>query len=311
MRKLDHGSALISALFIMTLVAIAATAMSKRLQIEIHRARLTLTHDKLLLSSQIVTFWAIDQLLHPQLDKKPSDVAPHLTTFPTTLQHMYPDVLLQGKLLDLQGQFNLNNLIDKKWHTVFLKLLATTLPSQASQGKFIISSIENWISPYPAQNDSSKHLEPYLNQTPPYLSAHQFMQSKSELRLIMPKLSGPAYEKIGAFVTTLPETTPINVLTASPPVLRALGNGLSAEHVQEFITLRQKNGYEKADVLQIWLRKNNIPLEQITFVSQYYLCITTSSANNISLTTYTLFQRKTKSKGGFSLRILSQSINTL
>jgi general secretion pathway protein K len=59
-----RGSALISALFIMTLVAIAATAMSTRLQLDIYRTRLTLITDKLYLASQYVTFWAMSELTY-------------------------------------------------------------------------------------------------------------------------------------------------------------------------------------------------------------------------------------------------------
>ena len=57
--KLMRGSALLTALFIMTLVAIVATAMSTKLQVDIYRTRLTLTHDKLYLASQGVAVWAL------------------------------------------------------------------------------------------------------------------------------------------------------------------------------------------------------------------------------------------------------------
>lgn len=56
------GSALISALFIMTMVAIAATAMSSRLQLDINRVRLGILSDKLYLASQAVSFWSLNQL---------------------------------------------------------------------------------------------------------------------------------------------------------------------------------------------------------------------------------------------------------
>lgn len=58
----NKGGALLTALFIMTLVAIVATAMSIRLQTDIYRTRLVLTHDKLYLASQAVTFWALGEL---------------------------------------------------------------------------------------------------------------------------------------------------------------------------------------------------------------------------------------------------------
>ena len=69
----NRGSALISALFIMTLVAIAATAMSTRLQLDIYRTRLTISSDKLFLASQAVTFWAMHTLSNESLQVRLND----------------------------------------------------------------------------------------------------------------------------------------------------------------------------------------------------------------------------------------------
>ena len=62
MQNKSLGSALISALFIMTLVAIAATAMSTRLRLDIYRTSTHINSDKLYLASQAVTWWAMDKL---------------------------------------------------------------------------------------------------------------------------------------------------------------------------------------------------------------------------------------------------------
>jgi general secretion pathway protein K len=64
-KKSMNGSALISALFIMTLIAIAATAMTLRLQLDIYRTRLLLTTNKQHYAAQFATFWAIDTLKNP------------------------------------------------------------------------------------------------------------------------------------------------------------------------------------------------------------------------------------------------------
>ena len=45
--KKNKGGALLTALFIMTLVAIVATAMSTRLQLDIYRTDLIVSHNKL------------------------------------------------------------------------------------------------------------------------------------------------------------------------------------------------------------------------------------------------------------------------
>ncbi|WP_269570247.1 type II secretion system protein GspK [Legionella tunisiensis] len=119
-----EGSALISALFIMTLVAIAATAMSTRLQLDIYRTRLTINSDKLYLASQALSFWAMDELTHKK--KAPflvGDTYGKVASFPTKLQRLYPEALIEGGLYDLQARFNLNNLTDKNIRLSFYNYL--------------------------------------------------------------------------------------------------------------------------------------------------------------------------------------------
>ncbi len=121
-----QGSALISALFIMTLVAIAATAMSTRLQFDIYRTRLTIASDKLYLATQAVTFWGMDALKDiRKLKLNGKDGL--LATLPTVLQRIYPEVELKGKVVDMQALFNINNLQDRKFHASFFHLLEHTL----------------------------------------------------------------------------------------------------------------------------------------------------------------------------------------
>src|SRR5438128_155496 len=62
-----NGSALLSALFLMTLIAIAATAMSTRLQLDIYRTRLSFHSAQLNLASEVVGFWAMDRLMNPSV----------------------------------------------------------------------------------------------------------------------------------------------------------------------------------------------------------------------------------------------------
>ena len=85
----QRGSALISALFIMTLVAIAATAMSTRLQMDIYRTRLSVNSDKLYLASQAVTGWALAQLSTRNRQGQS-------TLFPKKLKFIYPGVITEG-----------------------------------------------------------------------------------------------------------------------------------------------------------------------------------------------------------------------
>ncbi len=102
--KSNIGSALLSALFIMTLVAIAATAMSTRLQLDIYRTSLMLNSDKLYLASQAVSNWAMDMLSTKKNFYKALHDNGEVAIFPSSLQNIYPDVIIKGNLYDLQAR---------------------------------------------------------------------------------------------------------------------------------------------------------------------------------------------------------------
>lgn len=107
------GSALLTALFIMTLVAIVATAMSMRLQQDIYRTRLVITQDKLYLASQAVTFWALNELLDKNNRFTKTNPLGMVAQYPKNMESIYNQVQLSGGLFDLQARFNLNNLVEK------------------------------------------------------------------------------------------------------------------------------------------------------------------------------------------------------
>ena len=81
----ETGSALITALFIMTLITIAATAMTMRLQLDIYRTRLTLTTDKLNYASQFVIFWAMGELSNNKNRYFTADLNGKVAEFPKAL----------------------------------------------------------------------------------------------------------------------------------------------------------------------------------------------------------------------------------
>ncbi len=98
------GSALLTSLFMMALVAIAATAIATRVQLDIYRARLTIQRDQLILAIQGVTFWAMDWFKDDRFS-----VHEKQETLPKALQNIYPPIKLKGEIYDLQARFNLNN----------------------------------------------------------------------------------------------------------------------------------------------------------------------------------------------------------
>jgi len=305
-----RGSALITALFIMTLVAIAATAMSTRLQLDIYRTRLTLTSDKLYLASQGVTFWAMNllstKITYTLVDEQTGKIA----DYPLKLQGVYPGVSSKGALYDMQGLFNLNSLLDPKSHLVFYNLLKNVLKLNSStQQKRLIRSIYQWIIPYQPDHGQDNELNFYLNQKPAYLPGYQPLKSTSELRIIQ-GINTIKYQALLPYVTVLPEKTLININTAPKIILMSLGDGLSETEVDEILQERSKKIKHLNDI-SLLLQKLDVPTDQITTESHYFLSISTVRLDNLNLTTYTLLKRGENNKlQPPSISIVSEQINT-
>lgn len=306
------GSALISALFIMTLIAIAATAISYRLQSQIYQTKLIIQTDQLYLASQAVTFWTMDRLTAQQEPLGTQDDSGRVLDFPQKFKNIYPDVKLSGQVYDLQARVNLNNLRDEKYKVLVYGLLDNRLkPSvPATQRRNILDATIHWINDYRPERGQDLLLQYYLQQKTPYLPAYQPMHHISEFRLVR-GVDAQIYQLLLPYITALPDITPININTASKMVLKSLGNGLNDTEVESILKKRGSFGFPDPAKAQKQLSKLYIPLEQITFDSAYFLCVAQASNESSSLKVYTVIKR-TFDRNGEKLiaSVISESINT-
>lgn len=277
----NSGSALLTALFIMSIVAIIATALTVRTQGDIQQVHAIIQHDKQYLAAQAVKYWAINQLLtHP----KPA-------RFPTSRQ-IYPGLIIDGEIKDLQAQFNINNLYQQNYQLLFSRLLKHAAPKMnLSKRLEIVSAITQWIVMNPPAHD--KFLDQYMRQH--YFPGYQPMHSLSELRLVS-GITPQIYHKIVPYITTLPEITPLNIMTISPEILKTLGNELTKNQINKILELRDPNYSSLAqsdeERYQPLIREYNIQTESITFKSQYFLVVAHVQDAGHTYTWYTTLSRK-------------------
>lgn len=99
MKQRESGSALLVAIFVMTLVAIAAVAMTVRLQLDIYRVSLTNTAIKLRCASQFVVLWALNELKTKNFSNKSKTVI----NFPKELTNFQHGYKFSGALYELQN----------------------------------------------------------------------------------------------------------------------------------------------------------------------------------------------------------------
>jgi len=135
-----------------------------------------------------------------------------------------PGVTLEASLEDLQGRFNLNDLVtssgatDPNAVTIFQNLL-TELGLEPKWAQLIADWIDS--DSLPNSPDGAED-SVYLSQQPPYRAANMLITSPSEL-LALPGFGADRYQRLAPYVTALPYGTAINLCTASSVVLDALG----------------------------------------------------------------------------------------
>jgi len=149
-----------------------------------------------------------------------------------------------GVVIDLQGRFNLNNLVnlqgeeDEIMVAQFSRLL--TLLEIDPQ---IAGAVVDWLDPdseprfpYGGEDDA------YSRTDPQYLVANNMITSPSELMAIN-GFDAESYARIAPYVTALPNGTLLNVNTASDYVLASLSDEIDLNTAISLVEERADMGF--------------------------------------------------------------------
>lgn len=291
--RINKGAALITALFIMALVAIAATSMSVNLDLSIRRTQLSVTSTQLYFAAEGVQFWAEgvlqDDATKISQNKKNIDKIPQ--KFGPLLQN---GVTITGELLDAQSRFNLNNLTEASAIPQFELLLQAAVPTMnQTEAATIADATANWVSSSTALSNANQYLEIYRKMQPPYQAAYMRMVSPSEFRLVA-HVTPEIYQKLFPYIIALPIATQININTASAPIIMSLAKGISATEADTFIAARLSIGFTNFTELaqNSSYQKMHIRSSKVTLSSQYFLAVATASTNDQRLVLYSLISRQ-------------------
>jgi general secretion pathway protein K len=308
----QKGSALLSALFIMTLVAIAATAMSLRLQQDIYETELAIQNDTLYLASQGVVFWAMGEASSPKYPFTQINAKGQVANLPKNLQTLFPGLQVTGDVYDLQGLFNLANLqmpSTLENIAIFNRLLENVLKKPKSELDAIFYALQDWQLPYTLGKGKDEYTSYYLSQTPPYYPSHQPMRSTSEFRLLQ-HVNAADYMALLPFITVLPEQTLININTAPKPILMSLTKEITEAQVQEILQTRENGGLTNMIQLGPILDKLKLQQNQVATESNYFLVVASVSNQELALVNYTVIKRDVDTDGRVRAQLVSESLNT-
>lgn len=153
-----------------------------------------------------------------------------------------PHGQISGHMVDLEGRFNLNNLvtaqgsIDPTEVAVFLRLLQELgIPTH------LATNVADWILP-PGPNSGSDAATLYESLSPPYRPAQEPLTSVSEL-LLVAGMTKHDYLLLRPYVAALPNGTPLNVNTAPPPVIAALVPDVPEGNIRKIELAQAQGGF--------------------------------------------------------------------
>lgn len=109
--KKQRGTAIISALFLMSIVAMLAVTMLTRQNIEVRRTEIIFQEERLLAQLEWVELWAIEQLNAIAQQEAQDYVALEQTWAEPLPEFQQEGIWLSGEITDLQSRFNINNLL--------------------------------------------------------------------------------------------------------------------------------------------------------------------------------------------------------
>lgn len=252
----SQGIALITAMLVMALAAIAATAVLGSANAAIRRTATLIDGERAWWYADGLESWVLS-VLKRDLQKNNIDSLDEEWARPVDYLPVEQGAL-RGHLEDLQGRFNLNNLGSNKplvFVKQFQRLFGQVPGLDASQASAIAEAIRDWIdsNQVPGGSGGAEDSD-YQGLAQPYRSADQPLRSPTEL-LAIKGVTPEIYRALAPYVTALPlggggAPTPVNVNTAQPEVLYSLSDNIDTSTMKLWIDKRKTEPVDNPQKLQ-------------------------------------------------------------
>ena len=289
-RQRQRGAAVLTAMLIITIGTLLAVNLMWEATLDQRRTAAALAGDQGLLYLQGAEAWAADIL---RLDLEDSPDEDHLgEEWATELPPLPVEGgVIAGRLEDLQGRFNLNNLIGEDGRedpiavAQFERLLVLLELDPALAG-----AVVDWLdgdvdTRFPDGAEDAA----YAEADPHYRTANAPITSASELMAIQ-GFDRAAYELLAPYVTALPRGTTINVNTAPELVLRSLSDSIDARRAAALVEERADVGFADVDAAFSGLVEPEM-LQRIDVVTNHFLLTATVALGTTQITMRSVLQR--------------------
>ena len=289
-RDRQRGIAVLIAMLAVTIGTIIAVNLMWQGTLDLRRTEAALMMDQGMLYVQGAEAWAADILRQDMIDSPQSDNLGEL--WATELPPLPVDGgTIQGKLEDLQGRFNLNNLINNRGLPDPLALQQfERLLSLLDIDPSLAGAVLDWLDPdsvvrFPNGGEDST----YATADPPYRTANTSITTPSELMAVK-GFDRQTYAKLAPYVTALPSGTKLNVNTASDVVIASLSDMIDLSTAKSLIETRGNKEFVDINGTFQNLVERDM-LKRIDGVTEHFLLTATVTLGTNQMTLRSVLQR--------------------
>jgi general secretion pathway protein K len=292
--KRHRGVALITAMLITALTGSLAAGLIWNNALDMRRTMVLLFHEQGLQVALGAESWIRNILRDDGIDSQTDHLgelwASELPGLPVDNDSVQGAVA--GKIEDLQGRFNVNNLIDHNGEVdqlvleQFRRLLIVLDidPRFAGLTADWIDADQNAGFPDGAEDSI------YTSLTPPYRTYNRALVNVTEIAALegMDKAS---FDRLLPHVTALPGHTGINVNTATPAVLQSLDASMDANTVDSLLSQREEGGFQDIKATFGAFVTNQAILDQLVGSSEFFQLKAVVQIDTVRLTYYSTLLR--------------------
>ena len=242
----SRGVALITAMLITAITGSLAAALAWDNALDVRRTMVLLFHEQGMQVAMGAETWIRNILRDDGIDSDTDHLgelwASELPGLPVDNNSVQGAVA--GKVEDLHGRLNVNNLIDDNGdldQTVLeqfqrLLIILDLDPRFAGLTYDWIDADDNASFPDGAEDSI------YTGLTPPYRTYNRSLVNVTELAALE-GMDKQSFDILLPHITALPRGTTINVNTATPAVLQSLDANLDPTAIESLLSLREEGGF--------------------------------------------------------------------
>jgi general secretion pathway protein K len=289
----QRGVALITAILIMALVTTLTFSLEWDNSLDLRRTYVSMYREEAIQAAIGAESWVMG-ILRQDLEDSESDHlgeiwASELPVLPLGTEGDSIQGEIYGQIEDLQGRFNINNLIRQNGEVdqPSLEQFQRLLIALGIDVRFA-GIAADWIDAdrdagFPDGAEDSI----YSGYIPPYRTANQMLSSTSELAALE-GIDKATLDTLLPHIVALPGRTTINANTATGPVLQSLDEEMSASDVERLISERQESGF--ADIENSFSQWPAVR-DQIADTSEYFQLKVIVRVDTVRITYFSLLER--------------------